>query len=72
MTYIKNISQNNNASGTNLRKDLSEKALTKLQNLTPNRKRSNKTPTNAYNNKTAGKSINSKIRSVLAVTPKKG
>lgn len=52
-----------------MRKDLSEKALNKLQNLTPSRRRTVKTPTNA--NKTAGKSVNNKIRSVLAVTPKK-
>lgn len=68
MTYIKNVTPNH-SNTTGLRKDLSEKALSKLQNLTPNRKRSNKTPTN---NKTAGKSVNNKIRSVLAVTPKKG
>jgi hypothetical protein len=37
--------------------------------LTPARKRTTKTPTNA--NKTAGKSINNKIKSVLAITPKK-
>ena len=53
---------------TKLKKDLSEKAL-KIQNLTPARKRTTKTPTNA--NKTAGKSINNKIKSVLAITPKK-
>lgn len=51
-----------------LKKDMSEKAL-KLDNLTPIRKRMTKTPTNA--NKTAGKSINNKIKSILAVTPKK-
>ena len=70
MTYIKNVTPNHSSNHIGLRKDLSEKALSKLQNLTPNRKRTNKTPTN--NNKTAGKSANNKIRSVLAVTPKKG
>jgi hypothetical protein len=51
-----------------MKKDLSEKAL-KLENLTPARKRVTKTPTNI--NKTAGKSVNNKLKSVLAVTPKK-
>lgn len=51
-----------------LKKEYSEKAL-KLQNLTPIRKRMTKTPTNG--NKTAGKSINNKIKSILAITPKK-
>jgi len=37
--------------------------------LTPARKREAKTPTNV--NKTAGKSINNKLKSVLAITPKK-
>lgn len=52
-----------------MKRDLSEKAISKLQNLTPNRKRVMKTPTNA--NKTAGKIGNTKIKSVLAVTPRK-
>ena len=60
--YIKNIS-------SKLKRDLSEKALGKLQNLTPMRKRTVKTPTNA--NKTAGKTGSTKIKSVLAVTPRK-
>ena len=61
-TYIKNIS-------AKLKRDLSEKAISKLQNLTPVRKRGIKTPTNA--NKTAGKPVSTKIKSVLAVTPRK-
>ena len=62
-TYIKNVS-------AKLKRDLSEKAISKLQNLTPVRKRGVKTPTNA--NRTAGKTGSTKIKSVLAVTPRKG
>lgn len=61
-TYIKNVS-------AKLKRDLSEKAISKLQNLTPVRKRGVKTPTNA--NRTAGKTGSTKIKSVLAVTPRK-
>lgn len=61
-TFIKNVP-------TKLKRDLSEKAISKLQNLTPVRKRGIKTPTNA--NRTAGKTGSTKIKSVLAVTPRK-
>lgn len=62
MTYLTNIS-------SKLKKDLSEKALEKLHNYTPQSKKAVRTPKN--NNITAGKTINNRIKNILAVTPKK-
>ena len=60
LSYIKNLPK--------IKKEISEKALSKLQSMTPPSKKGTRTPKNSN---ITGKSPSSRIKTVFAVTPKK-